>query len=72
MASKKSTSVPVGPQSRGPFYVRKRYNKIQVVSSFDEKVIAIVVSPAGYKYGDAHRIVEALNALSARAESGTK
>jgi len=71
MVSKKSTPVP-GPQSRGPFYVRKRYNKIEVVSSFDEKVIAVVVSSAGYASGDAHRIAEALNALSAKSESGNR
>jgi endonuclease III len=62
MVKKKSTLVP-GPQSRGPFYARKRYNKIEVVSEADEKVIAVVVSPAGYANGDALQIVEALNAL---------
>jgi len=62
MVKPKSTLVP-GPQSRGPFYARRRYNKIEVVSSFDSKVIAVVVSPAGYANGDALQIVEALNAL---------
>jgi hypothetical protein len=71
MAKKKSTLVP-GPQSRGPFYARKRYNKIEVVSSFDEKVIAIVVSPAACASGDAHRIAEALNALSSRSGNSAK
>jgi hypothetical protein len=62
MAKQKSALIP-GPQSRGPFYARKRYNKIEVVSECDDKVIAIVVSPAGYANGDALQIVEALNAL---------
>ena len=62
MVKKKSTLIP-GPQSRGPFYARRRYRKVEIVSSSDEKVIAIVVSPAGYANGDALQIVEALNAL---------
>ena len=62
MVSPKSELIP-GPQSRGPFYARKRGKKVEVVSGFDEKVIAVVVSPAGYANGDALQIAEALNVL---------